>query len=76
MINHISYLWKLQEELCLMDNKVTNRDFVKIFITSLLESWDNYTSSYLESSSNKHMLSSHELIEIFDRRRTAEKGLK
>jgi gag-polypeptide of LTR copia-type len=64
MINHISYLWKLQEELHLMDNKVTNEDFVMILITSLLESWDNYTSSYLRSSGNKPTLSSHKLIAI------------
>jgi gag-polypeptide of LTR copia-type len=53
MINHISYLQKLQEELHLMDNKVTDEDFVMILITSLPESWDNYTSSYLGSSGNK-----------------------
>jgi hypothetical protein len=64
MINHISYLWKLQEELHLVDNKVTDEDFVMILITSLLESWDNYTSSYLGSSGNKPTLSSHELITI------------
>ena len=64
MINHISYLWKLQEELHIMDNKVTDEDFVIILITSLLESWDNYTSSYLGSSGNKPTLSSYELIAI------------
>jgi gag-polypeptide of LTR copia-type len=63
MINHISYLQKLQEELHLMDNKVTDEDFVMILITSLLESWDNYTS-YLGSSGNKPTLSSYKLIEI------------
>ena len=47
-----------------MDNKVTDEDFVMILITSLLESWDNYTSSYLGSSGNKPTLSSHELIAI------------
>ena len=64
MVDHISYLWKLQEELHIMDNKVTDEDFVIILITSLLESWDNYTSSYLGSSGNKPTLSSHELIAI------------
>jgi hypothetical protein len=64
MINHISYLQKLQEELHLMDNKVIDEDFVMILITSLPESWDNYTSSYLRSSGNKPTLSSHELIAI------------
>ena len=64
MINHISYLWKLQEELHIMDNKVTDEDFVMILITSLPESWDSYTSSYLGSSGNKLTLSSHKLIAI------------
>ena len=72
MVSHISYLRKLQEELHLMDNKVSDEDFVMILITSLPESWDNYTSSYLGSNSNKPTLSSHELIAILmeeDRRR-------
>ena len=61
---HISNLWKLQEELHLMDNKVTDEDFIMILITSLPESCDNYMSSYLGSSRNKPMLSSHELVAI------------
>ena len=60
----ISKLRKLQEELHLMENKVTNEDFVMILITSLPESWDQYTSAYLGSSSNKLTLKSHELIAI------------
>ena len=64
MVDHISHLQKLQEELHLMDNKVNDEDFVMILITSLPESWDNYTSSYLGSSSNKPTLSSHKLIAI------------
>ena len=52
MVAHISNLRKLQEELHLMDNKVTDEDFVMILITSLPELWDNYTSSYLGSSGN------------------------
>ena len=58
-----------------MDNKVTDEDFVMILITSLPESWDNYTSSYLGSNSNKPTLSSHELIAILmeeDRRRKGQ----
>ena len=72
MVSHISNLQKLQEELHLMDNKVTDEDFVMILITSLQESWDNYTSSYLGSKGNKPELSSYELIAILmeeDRRR-------
>jgi len=53
MIEHISKLRKLQEELHIMNNLVLDEDFVMILITSLPESWDNYTSSYLGSSGNK-----------------------
>ena len=42
MINHISKLRKLQEELHLMGSIVTDEDFVMILITSLPEAWDNY----------------------------------
>ena len=77
MVEHISSLRKLQEELHLMDNKVPDEDFVMILITSLPESWDNYTSSYLGSSGNKPTLTSHELIAILmeeDRRRKGQNG--
>ena len=47
-----------------MDKKVIDKDFVMILIMLLPESWDNYTSSYLRSSGNKPMLSSHKLIAI------------
>jgi hypothetical protein len=55
-----------------MENRVSDEDFVMILITSLPESWDNYTSAYLGSSGNKPTLTSHELIAILleeDRRR-------
>ena len=45
-----------------MGNLISDEDFVMILITSLLESWDNYTSSYLGSSGNKPELKSHELV--------------
>ena len=64
MVDHILKLRKLQEELHLMENKVTDEDFVMILITSLPESWDQYTSAYLGSSSNKLTLKSHELVAI------------
>ena len=64
MVEHISKLRKLQEELHLMENKVPDEDFVMILITSLPENWDQYTSAYLGSSSNKPTLKSHELIAI------------
>ena len=64
MVEHILKLRKLQEELHLMENKVTDKDFVMILITSLPKSWDQYTSTYLESSSNMLTLKSHELVAI------------
>lgn len=64
MVEHISKLRKLQEELHLMENKVPDEDFVMILITSLPESWDQYTSAYLGSSSNKPTLKLHELVAI------------
>lgn len=75
MIEHISKLRKIQEELHTMGNLVSDEDFVMILITSLPESWDNYTSSYLRSSGNKPDLKSHELIAILleeDRRRKCQ----
>ena len=38
MINHISKLRSLQNELHMMENLATDEDFVMILITSLLES--------------------------------------
>ena len=64
LVDHISKLQRLQEELHLMDNKVNDKDFVMILLTSLPESWDVYTSAYLRSSSNKPILRSHKLIMI------------
>jgi hypothetical protein len=47
-----------------MNNLVSDEDFIMILITSLPESWDNYTLSYLGSSGNKPDLKSHKLIAI------------
>ena len=64
MVDHISKLRRLQEELHLMENKVSDEDFVMILITSLPESWDQYTSAYLGLSSNMLTLKSHKLVAI------------
>ena len=64
MIDHISKLQKLQEELHLMGSIVIDEDFVMILITSLPEAWDNYTSAYLGSSRNMPELRSHKIIAI------------
>lgn len=52
MIDHILKLRNLQNELHTMENLVTDEDFVMILITSLPESWDNFTGSFLGSSRN------------------------
>ena len=77
MIDHISKLRNLQNELHTMDNLVSDKDFVMILLMSLPESWDNYTGSFLGSSGNKPTVSSHELIAVLmdeDRRRKGRGG--
>jgi hypothetical protein len=64
MVEHISKLRKLQEELHLMENMVSDGDFIMILIISLPESWDDYTSLFLGASGNKPTLKSHELVAI------------
>ena len=64
MIDHISKLRGLQNELHAMENLVSDEDFVMILITSLPESWDNYTGSFLGSTGNKPTVLSHELIAV------------
>ena len=55
---------RLQNELHVMENLVTDEDFIMILITSLPGSWDNYTGSFLGSSGNKPTVISHKLITI------------
>jgi len=74
MVAHISRLRQTQEELHIMGNLISDEDFTMMIATSLPESWDNYTSSFLGSSGNKLNITSHELIAILleeDRRRKA-----
>ena len=75
MVNHILKLRGLQNELHAMENLVSDEDFVMILITSLLESWDNYTGSFLGSSRNKLTITSFELIAVLldeDQRRKGQ----
>lgn len=77
MVTHVSKLRGLQDELHVMENLVSDEDFVMILLTSLPESWDNYTGSYLGSSGNKPVVTSHELIAVLleeDRRRKGRNG--
>jgi transposase InsO family protein len=77
MVGHISRLRQLQEELHIFGNLVSDEDFVMILLTSLPESWDNYTTSLFGSSGNKPTIKSHELVAVLleeDRRRKARSG--
>ena len=49
MIDHIAKFRKAQEALHAMGEPLVDRDFVMILVTSLPESWDTFTSSYLNS---------------------------
>jgi hypothetical protein len=77
MVSHISKLHQLQEELHIFSSLVSDEDFVMILVTSLPESWDNYTTSLFGSSGNKPNVKSHELVAVLleeDRRRKACSG--
>ena len=74
MIEHISKLRQMQEELHVMECKIPDEDFVMILLMSLPESWDNYTTSFLGSSSNRPELKSQELVGILARRRKEREG--
>ena len=77
MVNHISRLRRLQEEIHTMGSLVSDEDFVMILLTSLPESWDSYTTSFLGSSGNKPDIKSHELIAVLyeeDHRRKTRNG--
>ena len=77
MVTHISMLRGLQHELHVMENLVSDEDFVMILLILLPESWDNYTGSYLGSSGNKSTIMSHELIAVLleeDQRRKERNG--
>lgn len=62
LVEHISKLRKLQEELHLMGSTVTDEDFAIILVSSLPESWDLYTSAYLGTKADGTAITSHELV--------------
>ena len=64
MVDHILKLRGLQNKLHTMENLVSDKDFMMILITSLPESWDNYTGSFLGSSGNKPTITSFKLIMV------------
>jgi hypothetical protein len=64
LVDHISKLRKLQEDLHLMGSIVADEDFAMILVSSLPESWDLYTSAYLGSKTDGSGLTSHGLVAI------------
>ena len=77
MVDHISKLRALQADLALMSNVVSDEDFAMIIITSLPESWDVFTTSYLGSKGTATTLTVSEIISLLmdeDRRRRARDG--
>ena len=64
MKNWVGELRKMQEELHATGTMISDEDFIYILLTSLPDSWDMYTMSYLGAMGNKPMVKSHELIAI------------
>jgi hypothetical protein len=73
---HVTELRQIQEELAILGSIVTDEDFLLLIISSLPESWDNFTSAYLGASSNTPTISSHEFISLVleEYRRRLEKN--
>ena len=74
MIEHISKPRGYQDDLHIMENLVSDEDFVMILITSLPDFWDNFTGSFFGYTGNKPTIGSYELISVLldkDRRRKA-----
>ena len=64
MIEHISKLRSYQDDLHIMENLVSDEDFMMILITSLPDSWDNFTGSFFSYTRNKPTIGSYELISV------------
>jgi hypothetical protein len=73
---HVTELRRIQEELAILGSLVSDEDFLLLIISSLPESWDNFTSAYLGASSNAPTISSHEFISLVleENRRRLEKN--
>lgn len=76
--SHIAELRKIQEELHLMGSAVTDTEFLTHLITSLPESWDQFTSGYFGASGTLQTgMTSHQLVALIiqeDRRRRDNGG--
>jgi hypothetical protein len=77
MVEHIAKLRGLQAELALMENPVVDEDFAMVVITSLPDSWDSFTTSWMGSQGEKKVISTTDLIPVLleeDRRRRTQNG--
>ena len=72
----MTMLWQLQEQLHLMSSLVSDDEFIILLITSLPDSWDQFTTAYLGANGNNTTVTSHELVSIIteENRRRQEKG--
>ncbi|KAG6327076.1 hypothetical protein ID866_12012 [Astraeus odoratus] len=64
IVAHITKMRQYQVELHQMGSLVSNDDFRSMLITSLLPSWDHFTSTYLGTQSSDKKITSQELITL------------
>jgi len=76
IVVHMTMLRQLQEQLHLMGSLVSDDEFIILLITSLPESWDQFTTAYLGANGNNTTVTSHELVAIITEEncRRQEKG--
>ena len=61
--DHVTKLREMQEELNLMEDPITDKDFVRILSMLLLESWEGFIVSFMGARTKGTVyLSSHELV--------------
>jgi hypothetical protein len=60
----MTMLQQLQEQLHLMGSLVSDDEFIILLVTSLPESWDQFTTAYLGANRNNTTITSHELVAI------------
>lgn len=79
IVEHVTEMRRIQEELGMLGSLVSDEDFLMLLITSLPESWDQFTTAYLGSTGNNPTITSHEFIAIIleeNRRRLEKSGGK
>ena len=77
IVEHVSKLREMQEELHLMECLVEDKEFGMVLLMSLPGSWDVFTSSFVGSKAKGALPTSHEIIAILleeERRRTKRTG--